>query len=101
MFFFKRSSEDRDQLASVSKSLVTTLLALPNEKSFEAAVMPTPIQIELLLLLALTSASSPIQTLEPPVVIVLPDDSPIAVLRPPEVSAPAAPIPTAVLLCPP
>ena len=42
MFFFNRSSEERDQLASVSKSLETTLLALPNEKSLSAPEISIP-----------------------------------------------------------
>ena len=47
MFFFNRSSDDRDQLASASKSFVTTLLALPNEKSLADTVTVSPIPIAL------------------------------------------------------
>ena len=47
MFFFSRSSDDRDQLASASKSFVTILLALPNEKSLATTVTWSPIPIAL------------------------------------------------------
>ena len=42
MFFFNLSSDDLDQLASVSKSLVTRLLALPKVKSLELTETPEP-----------------------------------------------------------
>ena len=45
MFFLIRTSEDLDQSASELKSLVTTLDALPNEKSLSDAVILLPIQI--------------------------------------------------------
>ena len=45
MFLFNLISELLDQSASASKSFVTTLLAFPNEKSFDPAERLKPRQI--------------------------------------------------------
>jgi hypothetical protein len=72
IFLLSLTSELLDQSASVSKSFVTTLLALPKEKSLPLATILYPIHIALLSLLAEGSVETPIQTLLLPVVVTSP-----------------------------
>jgi len=73
MFFFSRSSEERDQLASASKSFETILLALPNEKSLSAPAILSPIVMLCDAPLAPSAALPIIILLEP---VVTPEPAP-------------------------
>ena len=87
MFFFNRSSDERDQLASASKSFETILLALPNEKSLGEPVISCPITIAWSPVAASLFALTPTRIFLSPVVLLSPASLPTATLLNPVVFA--------------
>ena len=95
-----RKSELLDQSASESKSLVTTLLALPKLKLLASITKSYPRAIAFPTPVLLTVRLSPTKTLSLPVIKLQPASCPIQVFLPPSANLSPAPCPTQVLLAP-